>query len=132
MHASSHTYEEHRVLVKEENNGVLSYKSTTKNDGIASLLNSIIRTLGITGGLHTACSLAERVREVDVSFSHDGLVKSRKLADHLGHGLLQQVLLFALLYVLFTKNMKHSPTQTLVVNIGSGRHFWFAVHTVFW
>lgn len=84
--------------VKEERIDV----KKTKKDAISNLLNSVIRTLGIGGGLHTACSLAERVCEVDVSFCYDGLVESRKLADHLRHGLLQQVLLFALLYVLFT------------------------------
>lgn len=95
----------------------ISRKSTNVNNVIAILSNSVIRTLGVPGGLHTACSLAERVCEVDVSFSHDGLVESRKLSDHLGHGLLQQVLLFALLYVLFTKNMTHTdrPTQLLLV-----------------
>lgn len=55
------------------------------------------------GSLHTTCSLAKRVCKVDVSFCHDGLVKSRKLANHLWHGLFQQVLLFTLFYVLFTK-----------------------------
>ena len=71
-----------------------------------SLLNSEILTLGIRGSLHTACRLTESVSEVDVSFSHDGLMESRKLSDHLRHGLLQQVFLFALLYVLFTETYR--------------------------
>lgn len=40
-------------------------------------------TLGIGGRLHTACSLAERVCEVDVSLGHNGLVESGELANHL-------------------------------------------------
>lgn len=110
---------------------------------ICIYINSVIRTLGIRGGLHTACSLAERVREVDVSFSHDGLVESRKLTDHLWHGLLQQVLLFALLYVLFTKHtteFQHSccwscsilvmtAVYTVAKDIFSQKFFWFVFET---
>lgn len=62
----------------------------------------VIVTLSVSRGFHTACRLAQRVCQVDVSLSHDGLVEGRKLADHLRHGLLQQVLLFALFYVLLT------------------------------
>lgn len=45
--------------------------------------DAAILTLGIGGRLHTACGLAERVCEVDVSLSYNGLVESRELADHL-------------------------------------------------
>lgn len=69
-----------------------------------------IVTLSVRRGFHAACCLAKRVRQVDVSLSHDGLVEGRKLANHLRHGLLQQVLLFALLYVLLTAR-SHSEIQ---------------------
>lgn len=55
------------------------------------------------GSLHATCSLAKCMCKVDVSFCHNGLVKRWKLADHLRHGLFQQVLLFTLLYVFFTE-----------------------------
>lgn len=85
------------------------HESTQNKDEITQ---SVILTLGIRGRLHTAGSLAERVREVDVSFSHDSLVQGRKLSDHLWHGLLQQVLLFALLHILFTETW-HAVQHTV-------------------
>lgn len=81
--------------------------------GRSALLCSEVHTLGVMGGLHAARGLAKAVREVDVPFSHDGLMQSRKLSDHLRHGLLQQVLLLALLHVFFAERdqMKAFPSR---------------------
>ena len=87
----------------------------------------VILTLGIRGRLHTAGSLAERVREVDVSFSHDRLVQGRKLSDHLWHGLLQQVLLFTLLHILFTETW-HTVKQSVDAD-QVGRRQLYVVYT---
>ena len=70
-----------------------------------------VHTLGIRGSLHTASGLAEGVSEVDVPLGHDGLVEGRELPDHLQHGLLQQVLLLALLHVFFTDNPNSKQTR---------------------
>lgn len=61
---------------------MMKYKKTNLTN-LSCLLSNVIHTLGIRGGLHTACSLAECVCEVDISFSHNGLVEGGKLADHL-------------------------------------------------
>lgn len=78
---------------------------------------SALLTLSIRRRLHATSSLSKCVCEVDVSFSNDSAVEGWKLADHFRHGLLEEILLFALLYILFTdKNTNEFTLHASLTN----------------
>lgn len=54
--------------------------------------------------------LPQRVGQVDVALRDDGAVQVRELPDHLGHHLLQQVLLLAALHIVLAGGRGHAAS----------------------